>query len=129
MSSDLHAPPTSHTSPRQALLGIFILFQIAFLISANMLGFLRTVPDQLKDKPLALVKQAAPGLAASDAHGYQWSERVETALTRLGQLTGQEQGWQLYTPTGKNTGFPVVVLLWDEPDEDAPIVKGALFAY
>jgi hypothetical protein len=129
MSSDQPAPPPMHTSPRQALLGMFILFQIAFLITANMLGFVRTIPDQLKDRPLALVKQAAPGFAANDAHGHQWSERIETAVTRLAQLTGQEQGWQLYTPTGKNTGFPVVVLLWDEADEAAPIIKGAIFAY
>lgn len=118
------------TSPRQALLGVFILFQIGFLVVANLLGFMRWVPAELNEKQRALLRQAAPGFQDEGTHGHQWAERVDTAVNRLAQLTGQEQNWMLYTPVSKATGFPAVVLVWDDEEiDDSVVLPGTMFAF
>ncbi len=122
-------PSPPHTSLRRALLGVFILFQVVFLIVANLLGFFKWLPDQLKDKRKALVDQAAPGLVNEDSHVSKWTDQVQTNINSWTQLTGQEQNWMLYTPVSRTTGFPAVVLLWDDIIWEPPFIKGTVFAY
>ena len=124
-----HDEPAPATSPRQAILGIFILLQLVFLIGYNGIQFIQWAPDRLKDKRGALMQKVAPGIDIKDRHAGSWSAEAETMLRRWSQLTGQDQGWALFTDVGKATNFPAVVLLWDEPTFGETIIKGTRFAY
>jgi hypothetical protein len=117
-------------SPRQVLLGLFILFQLGFMIVANLLGFIKWAPTEATDKPKALINRVAPGFADKQRHGWYWTEELETNLRRYAQLTGQDQNWSLFAPgVAKATGFPAVVLLFDDPPESGPSIPGAILAF
>src|SRR5436190_10988710 len=92
-------------SPRQVLLGLFILFQIAFLVSSNLLEFiqwappkfLRLAPRDSNDRKnrQKLMDRLAPGFAEERGHLWQWADHLETSIRRYTQLTGQDQKWSL----------------------------------
>jgi hypothetical protein len=117
-------------SPRQVMLGLFILFQLGFLIVYNLVGFIKSIPGELIGEPRKLVNRIAPGFAEKRRHGWSWAEQVETSLYRYVQLTGQDQDWKLFAPNvTKATGFPAVVFLFDDPADDGPSIPGAMFAF
>jgi hypothetical protein len=117
-------------SPRQLMLGLFILFQLGFLIVYNLLGFIKSVPADLNDEPKKLVNRVAPGFTEKRRHGWAWADEVETNGYRYEQLTGQGQDWKLFAPgVAKTTGFPAVVLLFDQPLDEGLNIPGAMFAF
>jgi hypothetical protein len=108
-------------SPRQVLLGFFILFQLVFLLLSNLFGFIKQTPDA-SDPHKKLINRVAPGLANQTRHGWNWSNEVSTIFDRYMELTGQHQGWQLFSPgVGKATGFPAIVMLFDDPTAELDI--------
>lgn len=120
----------SNPSPRQVLLGLFILFQIACLVLGNFLGFIQSSAKQLPEKPVKLINRVVPHFVDGQGHGWQWASQVENNLTWWWQLTGQDQEWSLFAPTvGKATGFPCLLLLGDEPTLDEPGMQEALFSF
>lgn len=124
------AVPVPPASPRQVLLGLFILFQLAFLIVGNSLGLLRSVgPDHLKDEPKKLANRLAPNFADEEGHLWSWSEKLEAGTRRWMQLTGQDQDWSLFSSAGKATGYPVVLLLWSDPPAAGPSIPGSKLEY
>jgi hypothetical protein len=121
---------TQPHSPRQVLLGLFILFQLGFLIVSNFLGLINSIPSEIADKPKQLLNRVAPGFASKSGHGWEWSEQAQTNLGHWAQLTGQDQAWSLFAPgVSRATGFPAVVLLFDEPPTTGPSIPGTIFAY
>jgi hypothetical protein len=126
------AVPVPPASPRQVALGMLILFQLVFLIVANIAGYIRYVPwnDELKDKPKKLVNRLVPKFADEEGHFWSWTDRIEAAPRRWMQLTGQDQDWSLFSPSvGKATGVPVVLLLWDEEPATGPGIPGSKLQY
>ena len=115
------APPPS---PRQVLLGLFVLFQLAFLVVSNLLGAVKWGATEAKDKPRELINRLAPRFAEEEGHTWKWADEFETIVRRYTQLTGQDQEWSLFAPSvGKATGFPAVVMIWDDPPSAGPSVK------
>ncbi len=117
-------------SPRQVLLGLFILFQLAFLFVNNFLDLIKWAPTEMKGEPKKAVNRLAPGFAEEQGHTWEWTQQIDTNIRRWVQLTGQDQAWALFAPSvSKSTGFPAVVLLWDRPSEDGPGLPGSFVTY
>ena len=117
----------SEHSPRQVLLGMFILAQLVFLLVSNLLGFAKWFPTLKREKPNELINRIAPRFADSQGHGWQWTEQLDTNIRCWTDLTGQEQAWSLFAPTvSKETGFPAVLLSWDEEQSG---LAGAMFSF
>jgi hypothetical protein len=127
----IEAFPVSPPSPRQVVLGLFILFQIAFLVLSNFLGFAQWMAtDSLKDEPKMLANQLVPKFANEEGHIWAWCDRVDTGTRRWMQLTGQDQDWSLFSPSAsKETGVPTVLMLWDAPSASGPSIKGSKLDY
>jgi len=126
----MNQEPAKPMSPRQTLLGLFILFQLAFLVTSNFLGFIVWLPGEASDHPKQVLNQAVPNFTDEHSHGRSWLDQLETGIRRWTQLTAQDQEWSLFAPSvSKATGFPFVVLNWDEPDAHGPIIRGSMIAY
>jgi hypothetical protein len=124
------AEPAPPASPRQVALGLFILFQLVFLVVSNFLGFFQWAAPELTGEPKKLANRIASRFAHEDGHGWAWCERLETDTRRWMQLTGQDQDWSLFAPSvSKVTGVPVVLLLWDEPPQAGPSMPGSRLDY
>jgi hypothetical protein len=124
------AVPVAPPSPRQVALGLFILFQLVFLFGSNGMEFLQWLGPELKGEPKKLANRLAPRFADEEGHGWAWMDRLETGMRRYMQLTGQDQDWSLFAPTvGKATGYPVVVLLWDEAPPQGPSIRQSRLDY
>ncbi len=120
------AVPVPPPSPRQVALGLFILFQLVFLYGSNAMEFLQWLGPKLEGEPKKLVNRVAPRFADEQGHGWAWLDKAETGMRRWMQLTGQDQDWSLFAPTvSKATGFPVVVLLWDEEPPQGPSIPNS----
>lgn len=90
-------------SPRQVLLGLVILFQLAFLLLSNTLSIVKTARDHLATDPISL----------------PWLDPIATGLNHWAQFTGQEQDWRLFAPTVTRTpAFPVVILFFEDEMPD-----------
>jgi hypothetical protein len=126
----LEATPAPPRSPRQVALGLFILFQLAFLVVSNAVGFIRSAgPEHFKDDPKRLINRLAPNFADSEGHIWAWTEKVEADTRRWMQLTGQDQDWALFSSASKATGFPVLLLLWDDAPANGPSIPGSKLDY
>jgi hypothetical protein len=121
--------PAKPPSPRQVLLGLFILVQLAFLFTANVLGFVQWFPTIEHEGSNKLVNRVAPRFAEKQGHGWQWGDQLDGNLRRYTELTGQDQAWSLFAPTvSKATGFPAILLSWDEA-VDEPGFRGGMLSY
>jgi hypothetical protein len=116
-------------SPRQVLLGVFILWQVAFLFLANVLGFVQWFPTLEQPGPNELINRLAPKFAEKQGNGWQWGDQLDGNLRRWTELTGQDQSWSLFAPSvSKSTGFPALLLSWDDAYSDAGF-RGGMFSY
>jgi hypothetical protein len=124
---------TSESRPpslRQVALGLFILFQLAFLLISNPLGAIRQGAPKWTDRPKQVLNRLAPGFADQRGHGWDWCAELDTSLGHWAELTGQEQNWCLFSPSvSKATGFPAVLMLWDDPPPDGPCLVATQFAF
>src|ERR1700722_9432517 len=125
------APPTDARppSPRQVLLGLFILFQLAFLIVSNAVDAFQRAVDRMPESIKTTVNRLAPDLARQRGHGWQWCDQLETKLRRWKELTGTDQSWALFVVPSKATGFPAVLLMWDDPLPSGQSFSGATLAF
>jgi hypothetical protein len=121
--------------PARVGLGLFVLWQVYFLLAANLLDYAadESVRDCVKD---AVTEWADAG--DGDAAGASFRKRVKNIVVewadpdgtpqerlkawidlpwRWGQATGQPQGWSLFVSASKRCTFPLVEMRWDEPPE------------
>ena len=125
--SPLDAKPPS---PRQVLLGLFILFQLAFLLMTNSIGFVKTGAGELPEKPAKLANRVVPKFVDETGHGWKWLAKIESGFEMWTQLTGQDQEWALFAPSVTTaTGFPCLMLLFDEMPPEASNLKGSMLAF
>jgi hypothetical protein len=103
------------TTPKAAriLLGVFILWQLVFLVSSNLLSLLPSLREFWQDK------RSAEVIAGDWLHEKGRAARAErTAIgitTRWAEVTGQPQNWSLFAPNVTSiVPFVAVELCWDE---------------
>jgi hypothetical protein len=112
-------------SPRQVVLGLFILGQLGFLVLANALGFYQGPREDLPPEIAPVVERVLPGYANRSGQAWTGPDEVATALMRWSELTGQPQNWSLFAPeVYKVTGFPALLLV----DTDATQIIAPLAA-
>jgi hypothetical protein len=109
-------------SPRQVILGLFVLWQLVFLIASNLIGLYHDAQGHITGPDLsAAVDRVMPGYTSKRGHSWEITDEFATALRRWAQLTGQPQSWGLFAPNVYHaTGFPAVVLLWDDAPTAGP---------
>ena len=103
--------------PARILLGLFILWQLFFLVSSNLLSLLPRVRDSGQDKP------KAEAIASEWLHEKGHLADAERAFTRLAtrwaEVSGQPQDWSLFAPNVTSIiPFVAVEFSWDEERDD-----------
>ncbi len=124
--SESKKPP----SPRQVLLGLFILGQIAFLFVSNFTGFIKYYPTLKNKESNKLINRVAPLFADEKGHGWHWLTALERNSDLWQHLSGQDQAWSLFAPSvSKETGFTAVLLSWQEPDPEDLGFPGTMLSF
>jgi hypothetical protein len=96
-------------------LGLFILWQLFFLVSSNLLSLLPRARECWKDQKL--VQTIAPDWSQAKGRVAGAENALMTTTTRWAEATGQPQNWSLFAPNVTSTiPFPAVEFCW----EDAP---------
>jgi hypothetical protein len=115
------------SSPRQVVLGLFIVGQLAFLVLSNFIGLYHDAQGRLSASATLVIDRIAPGYASQSGHAWKVPDEVSTALRRWAQLTGQDQSWSLFAPSvAKVTGFPALLLIFEDEPASAPGIARVL---
>jgi hypothetical protein len=94
------------------LLGLFVLWQLVFLLSSNFFGLYKPLRRGLAHVPFLADHVTPP---AKDEDVPPGTEPLEKGLRRYAQWTGQSQAWSLFAPNVTDLiPFPAVVLRWDD---------------
>lgn len=110
-----------HATPRQILLGVFILGQLFFLFSSNLVGFLRDVRPEMTTAQRNIAEALAPGWPDGKGHAWMILDHLAKADRVWAELTGQTQTWSLFAPTiGRECVFPALELSWQDDQAPAP---------
>jgi hypothetical protein len=122
----VEARPVSRRGPTtaQVLLGLFIVWQLFFLFSANFLSMANYMRENQKRKKFnkvlpgdwkAVTNRLAPGWLEEKGHLYEALDLLTKVTDRWAQLTNQPQNWQLFAPgISKDVSFLAVEFRWDE---------------
>jgi hypothetical protein len=117
---------TVRTAAR-AVLGLFVVWQLLFLLSSNLLSVEDAVRAALQKSPAA--QRVAPDLFEGKGRTHAALREVERVTQRWEEMTGQAQLWQLFAPDVADViPFLAVELRWDDdrlPDDDAERVLPA----
>src|SRR5262249_50052643 len=116
-------------SPRQVMLGVFVLGQLVFLVLSHAIRFGPDAQPRVERDPAlaAATHPGAPGYSGKSGYVWQISDEFSTLLRRWAQLTCQPQAWSLFAPNVyKVTGFPAVVLVWGDEPTAEPEFAGTL---
>lgn len=103
----------SAPSTRQVLLGLFIVGQILFLASNNLIGYVQDIRSEIPEEPRRVVYHVAPGLRGS-GHLWEVLESVRRLDQGWAETTGQVQRWSLFPTLASESLFPAVELRWDD---------------
>jgi hypothetical protein len=114
--------PANEPTTSQVLFGMLIVWQLIFLLAANILGFFKHVRSVAEDgEALRAVDELAPGLAGERGHFYEFYR----LFRRWEQLVNQDQYWRLFAPSvGDWDCFVFVELRWDDGEPSAPAGAG-----
>jgi hypothetical protein len=105
------------------VLGLFVLAQLAFLVLSNLIGLYQDAQPHVPAEIGAVAERVIPGYTSQGGHGWKIPDELSTALRRWAQLTGQDQNWSLFAPgVAKVTGFPALLLAWDEAPNSAAAI-------
>lgn len=101
----MDAPAPHRPRLSQVLLGVFILWQLFFVLALNYTQIMLGPADQ----PLVrLPDEGPPGLVERAA------DLVRRVTQHWAQLTGQYQSWWLFAFAPHDSNFPLVELRWDD---------------
>jgi hypothetical protein len=122
--ADQRSPSAAPTfaGPR-LLLGVFIVWQLLFLLLVNGLELVNSIRDDMPKDLGAALDRAVPGWPNKKGHIHDLTELMEKLAGRWASLTGQTQGWSLFAPdVRRHCIFPAALLRWD----DDPLSASAL---
>jgi hypothetical protein len=111
------SPENSPSLPRtrEVFLGLFILGQVAFLVSSNVVGYLRDMRAELAQETKDVLETVVPGWVEEKGPSWDVTEKTYKATRWWAQLTGQSQSWSLFAPgVAKNEVFPAILLVWTD---------------
>jgi hypothetical protein len=112
------SPPPS---TRQTLLGLFVVGQLVYLVSANLIGFMKDNRAEMGPQMCQVVEAVAPGWPDERGHVWNLLEHLAKTDRMWSDLTGQAQTWSLFAPTiGRECVFPALELRWHDDSEVAP---------
>jgi len=95
------------------LLGLFICWQLFFLLSFNLLSLLQRVREFWQDKPSA--EAVAPEWLHEKGRVTAAERAVIGVTTRWAEVSGQPQNWSLFAPNVTSIiPFVAVEFSWDE---------------
>ena len=118
-------PPTP--SSRQVFLGVFIVGQLFFLLSTNLIGFLIDNRTEMGPEAREAMTMVAPGWPEGKGHLWHLMDHVAKTDKMWAQTTGQLQIWSLFAPSvGRECVFPAIELRWDEEPLSAPALARPL---
>ncbi|MFO0964050.1 MAG: hypothetical protein U0793_00500 [Gemmataceae bacterium] len=102
----------------QVFLGVFICWQIWFLLSQNILGGIEAAQEHIRPPASATIELIAPGLSKDEGQGhfYDFTKWVLGHNKLWMHLTGQAQSWGLFSDGYKDSVFPALILRWDDDD-------------
>jgi len=125
------------TPPRtaQVLLGVFICWQLWFLVSSNLFGWLedvqtqaRTPADAEPTEASTTVEHLAPGFTRGEGDGnvMALAKWVSQTNKPWAHVTGQLQQWALFSGTySRDCVFPGLIVTWNDSLPDAvPLLNG-----
>lgn len=93
-----HVPvPVAKAGPLPWLVGVLALWQLVFAPLANISEFVPRRPTPADDYPERSPTQRW-GRFTDGEFVQRASERIGDALAAWGEVTGQEQGWNMFTP-------------------------------
>jgi hypothetical protein len=109
------------------VLGLFIVGQCLFLLSANFIGFLKDNRTEMGPEMREAVEAVAPGWPEAKGHLWHLMDHVANLDKSWTQATGQFQPWSLFAPTiGRECVFPAVEYRWDDDPSSAPALARPL---
>ncbi len=92
-------PPTLARRLLAAAVGAFALWQMLFLVGANVLNLVPVRSDDPEDLPYKMCRE--PGTFTSFEPVQRVADAANAAVDAYAEATGQEQQWSLFAP-----GFP-----------------------
>lgn len=107
--------------PSQVCLGLFIVWQVVFILGNSVLQMIRDSREIEDEETLSFLSHLTLDLPKEKGPGYQSWE----LLRRWAQVTGQEQGWSLFAPGIEDqTRFLHVAFYWKDGRD--PVVVPSL---
>jgi hypothetical protein len=95
------------------LLGVFIIWQLFFLITSNLLGLLRKFRESWTDQPI--VQSIVPDLSKEKGSVADFEQGLAKLTARWSELTGQPQTWSLFAPNVTSIiPFVAVEFCWED---------------
>lgn len=95
-------------------LGLFIVWQIVFLISSNFLGMLEETRTENAHDVGKMLDHYLPKWRAGEGRLYVALNEAEKITSTWGEITAQSQGWSLFSPNITNhVPFLELELRWD----------------
>ncbi len=102
---------TARTAARGAL-GLFVVGQLLFLLTSNLLSVEDAVRAALQERPPA--QRAAPDLFDGTGRAHAGLRAVERLTRRWEEMSGQAQNWQLFAPDVADViPFLAIELRWE----------------
>jgi hypothetical protein len=106
-------PPSPTPKLARILLGLFILWQLVFLICSNLLSLLPSVRELWRDK--SSVEAVAPDWLHDKGRVANTERTLLGMTTRWAEVTGQPQNWSLFAPNVTSiVPFVAVEFCWEE---------------
>lgn len=115
-------------------LGLFIIWQILFLVSSNLLSLTAKAREYWQDQ--TLVKKIAPEWSQAKGRIAQIENSWSTVDSHWSELTGQPQNWSLFAPNVTSViPFVAVEFCWEDDPHSvrsisqqlAPLAAGKVF--
>lgn len=110
--------PEAPQRPRtaQVLLGVFICWQLWFLLSQNLFGLIEDAQENIEAPIKDAVERVAPGFTKEEGHVLDLAKSVSQINKPWMHVTGQLQNWALFSGSYNDCVFPSLIFFWDETD-------------
>jgi hypothetical protein len=100
-------------------LGLFVVWQLGFLLASNFLNLALSLPPYLGEE--SLMRRVAPDWSQRQGEAFEATRTAARWADRWAELTGQAQNWGMFAPgVTAHIPFVAVELRWDETNDGPP---------